>query len=166
MDEFRRARQEEADRIMEIMDQAREAMYAAGNYQWDAHYPAISDISADIQKGNAWVVARDGRALAYGAVVYSGEPAYAKIDGHWLSDVPYVVVHRLAVAAEAKRQGVAQAFMSHVEVQARQQGVCSFRVDTKDTNLPMQHLLAKLGFHFCGTIYYPKGSRMAYEKLL
>lgn len=43
------------------------------------------------------------RVIAYAAVVYDGEPAYDAIEGRWLTAGPYVVVHRLAVADEAKK---------------------------------------------------------------
>ena len=88
------------------------------------------------------------------------------LDGRWLADVPYVVVHRLAVADEVKRRGVAVRFMSSVEELARDRGVTSFRVDTNYDNFYMLRIFDKLGFTYCGEVRYDSGLRRAYEKLL
>ena len=89
------------------------------------------------------------RVIAYAAVVYDGEPAYDAIEGRWLTAGPYVVVHRLAVADEAKRRGTR-----------------GFRIDTAHDNRYMQRLLRTLEFTLCGRIRYRSGERLAYEKPL
>ena len=38
--------------------------------------------------------------------MFTGEPSYAVIQGKWLSEQPYVVLHRLAVSGEARGGGV------------------------------------------------------------
>ena len=103
---------------------------------------------------------------AYGAVLFGGEPAYGSIEGEWLCQPPYVVVHRLAVAQEMRRCGLATRFMREVETFARNAGLHSFRVDTNFDNRYMRSLLSALGFTYCGEIFYAHGSRRAYEKPL
>lgn len=61
--------------------------------------------------------------LAYGAIVFDGEPAYEALDGTWLSDSPYVVVHRLAVADEALGLGLGTEFLNRTEQLARRRGI-------------------------------------------
>ena len=51
-----------------------------------------------------------GVYLLNGAVLFGGEPAYGSIEGEWLCQPPYVVVHRLAVAQEMRRCGLATRF--------------------------------------------------------
>ena len=99
-------------------------------------------------------------------MVFDGEPAYNSIEGRWLSEQPYVVVHRLAVADEMKQKGIASLFMQKVEKLSRSQGIHSFKVDTNFDNFYMHRMLEKLGFSYCGEILYQRGTRMAYEKLL
>ncbi len=106
------------------------------------------------------------RVIAYAAVVYDGEPAYDAIEGRWLTAGPYVVVHRLAVADEAKRRGTATAFLRHVETEARARGMRGFRIDTAHDNRYMRRLLRTLEFTLCGRIRYRSGERLAYEKPL
>ena len=163
---FRPALPGEAERCAEILQQAKVLMHKAGNFQWTDTYPSLEDVRADINAGNGYVVDADGQVVAYGAVVYSGEPAYEQIQGQWLSNGPYVVVHRMAVAMEARHQGIAQRYFQAVEKDAIARGVRSFRIDTNAPNVPMRALIKKQGFCYCGIVYYNHGERLAYEKLL
>lgn len=99
---FRQAQSCETDRIMQIIRQAQARMHAAGSRQWQDGYPAPGHISADIGRNRGYVLCKPGvegplSVIAYGAVVFDGEPAYDAIDGQWLTDEPYVLVHRIAV---------------------------------------------------------------------
>ena len=150
--------------IMEIMRQAKVQMLREGKHQWDETYPALEHIETDILLGNGFVMESDLEIMAYGAVVYDGEPVYDHIyDGVWLSDDPYVVVHRLAVNDKFKRQGVAVTFMQEVSCQAMEKGMVSFRVDTNFDNIYMQRIFSRLGFSYCGRICYQSGERLAYQ---
>lgn len=163
---FRRAAESDIDGIMTIIRQAVNQMLREGKHQWDDTYPQRCHIADDIARGCGYVMCRGGRLAAYGAVVFSGEPAYNSIRGQWLAGGRYVVLHRLAVADEIKGQGVAARFMAEVERMAVEKGIHSFKVDTNHDNKRMQRVLRKLGFTYCGVISYPKGERMAYEKPL
>ncbi|MCD8310423.1 MAG: GNAT family N-acetyltransferase [Prevotellaceae bacterium] len=164
---FREAVQGEEERVMVIMNQARRQMERLGSIQWDETYPAMEHIIEDIERHVGYVL-HDGRTvIAYGAVVFTGEPVYDAIKGKWLTEgLPYVVLHRLAVAEEVKRQGIATRFMQEVAALAAAKGVHSFRVDTSYDNIYMQKAFTALGFSFCGEVYYTKGVRIAYEKLV
>ena len=98
--------------------------------------------------------------------MFDGEPAYAGIEGRWLTDGAYVVLHRLAVAGGMQGRGLATAFLRRVGELARRRGVCAFRVDTNFDNRRMPRLLEKEGFRFCGTVRYAGGERLAFEKRL
>ncbi len=163
---FRKASLTEVDRIMEIIDEAKLQMRREGKNQWDEKYPARQHIETDIADGNAYVMILEGQIAAYGAVVFTGEPAYNGIQGRWLSEQPYVVLHRLAVTESVKGHGIGRLFMQEVERMSRSAGVHSFKVDTNYDNARMLRLLDKTGFTYCGQIFYPQGARMAYEKLL
>lgn len=125
-----------------------------------AALPASSGTVVERPKAQAGVVA------AYCAAVFDGEPAYERIEGAWLTTGGYVVVHRLAVADGMKGRGVATEFMRRIEALARQRGVGSFRVDTNFDNRYMLRMLPRLGFAYCGKVYYRSGERLAFEKLL
>lgn len=161
---FRQAVEEDAGRIWQIIQQAKEQMRRLGSQQWQEGYPTPETIANDVALGNGYMLCEEERVIAYGAVIFSGEPAYETIQGKWMDDEPYVVVHRLAVADEMKQRGIATLFMRKVEVLSFQKGISRFRVDTNFDNHYMHRMLKRLGFAYCGEIQYERGSRMAYEK--
>lgn len=171
---FRTATGEDLPRILEIIAQARRRMAAAGSDQWQDGYPARENIEADLARGYGHLLSvPDDRAtdkeriIAYGAIVFDGEPAYEALEGgKWLSEGAYVVVHRLAVADEALGHGIGTEFFHRVEQMARERGIGSFRVDTNFDNHRMLQLLAREGFTRCGKVRYRSGEREAFEKLL
>lgn len=163
---FRPATAADNARIWEIVQQAKAQMHREKRQQWDESYPTPEHIANDIGNGYGYVLCDGEHIIAYGAIAFDGEPTYRTIRGEWLSDLPYVVVHRLAVADEAKGRGVATVFMQEVEKLCSEKGVRSFKVDTNFDNLGMQKILERRGFTYCGEISYQGASRRAYEKLL
>ena len=111
----------------------------------------------------AKAAAAQGNVIAYGAVVFDGEPAYDAIEGAWLTDGEYVVLHRMAVADGEKARGVATEFMRRVEAMAHGRGTGSMRVDTNFDNRYMLRMLGRLGFVYCGKVRYRSGERLAFS---
>ena len=166
-DTFRKAEKTDIERIWQIIGQAKAQMQRLGSQQWDESYPAIEHIHQDIQDGNGYVICREDRVVAYGVISFDGEPVYKEIEGKWSNDLPYVIVHRLAIADEMKRQGMAKQFMLQAEEVSRKKGVYNFRVDTKYDNTYMLRLIDTLGFRYCGEVYYRNNSaRKAFEKTI
>ena len=188
---FRSAAAGDIPRILEIIRQARHRMAAAGSQQWQDGYPALDDIAADVAHACGYVLCHAGEAaghpfaesgsgenhpedgnrkeepiVAYGAILFDGEPAYAEIRGAWLTVGPYVVVHRLAVADEALGHGLGTEFLRHAARLALERGIRAFRIDTNFDNHRMLRILARNGFTRCGTIRYHSGQREAFEKIL
>lgn len=192
---FRPAARDDQPRILEIIRQAQRRMAAAGSDQWQDGYPAPENIASDLahgyglvaclpsdppSRGEAPATTRENHpadatlrtpdtheVIAYGAVVFDGEPAYEALEGgQWLSEGPYVVVHRLAVADEALGKSVGIRFFREVERMARQRGIGSFRVDTNFDNRRMLRILSREGFTRCGKVRYRSGEREAFEKIL
>lgn len=164
---FRKAKETDIERIWQIIGQAKSQMKRLGSQQWDESYPTIEHICQDIQNGNGYVICREDQVIAYGVISFDGEPAYKNIEGKWSNDLPYVIVHRLAVADEMKRQGMAKQFMLQAEEVSRKKGVYNFRVDTKYDNAYMLRLIDTLEFKYCGEVYYRNNSaRKAFEKTI
>lgn len=163
---FRKAGLADLHAISDILKQAVTRMLAEGKCQWNENYPNAAHVRADIENGVGYVLESEGQVVGYGAVVFTGEPAYKDLTGQWLTDGEYVVVHRLAVNREAKEKGLGRAFMLTVEDFAEEESVPSFRVDTNFDNDVMLALLHRLGFTHCGDIRYQSGPRLAFEKKL
>ena len=163
---FRKAEASDIAEISGILKKAVERMLAEGKRQWDENYPNETHVLTDIENGVGYVLEDAGKVVGYAAVVFTGEPAYENIDGKWLSDGRYVVVHRLAVSQSAKGKGLGRTVINAVEDFARSLGIHSFKIDTNFDNAVMLGMLDRLGFTYCGEIKYEKGSRKAFEKLI
>lgn len=146
-------------RIMEIYEQARAFMAQTGNPdQWGTAYPPEDMIRQDIDDGKCYVNVKDGEICAVFYFAVEADPTYGYIDGAWLSDAPYGVIHRIAVG-ENGRGVAAECFRFAFE------RCGNLRIDTHEQNIPMQRCLAKNGFLRCGIIYLEDGDpRIAYQK--
>lgn len=161
---FRKAGHSDTDRIMEIMQQAKDQMKRLGSCQWNENYPARENIITDIGNDEGYVFEKEGTVIAYGVISFTEEDVYRQINT-WTTDDKYLVVHRLAVADEAKHQGLGKRFMLKAEDVARQRGVNFFRVDTKYDNNYMLSIFKSLGFVYKGDVVYRGGEeRLAFEK--
>ena len=165
---FRKAEEKDTERIWEIIKQAKAQMKRLGSCQWDENYPAIETIQEDIYRKDGYVICLNDQVIAYGVISFDGEPVYEQIKDKWTNNLPYVIVHRLAVADEAKHQGVAKQFMLQAEKLSREKGIFYFRVDTKYDNAYMLRLIDSLNFAYRGNVFYRNNTeeRMAFEKKL
>lgn len=79
------------------------------------------------------------------------EDAYNSLkDGNWPENTEdYFVIH--SFASSMKARGAATFCFEWCE---KQPGVCCIKVDTHKNNIPMQNLLKKLGYAYCGKCYY------------
>lgn len=148
-------------RILEIYEKARVFMAESGNPdQWGTGYPPEEMIRQDIRNGKSYVNLEGDhiRAVFYFAV--EADPTYSYIEGAWLNDAPYGVIHRIAV--DGSGRGVAAECFAFAA-----QHCDNLRIDTHEKNIPMQRCLAKNGFIRCGTIYLEDGDpRIAYQKVI
>ncbi|MDR0906083.1 MAG: GNAT family N-acetyltransferase [Oscillospiraceae bacterium] len=145
--------------VMRIYAGAREFMRESGNpAQWGDTHPARELSERDIAEGKSYVCVEDG---GIAAVFYFGverDPIYDTIDGAWLNDEPCGVVHRLA-----KRRDVKGAGAFCIDWCFERCG--NIKIDTHRDNAPMQKLLGKLGFAYCGVVQMPDGGeRIAFQK--
>lgn len=166
--EFRKADFSDLDTIMEIVLQAQNFLKKLNVNQWQNGYPSREIIYQDIANDNGYVMTDDKKVIAMATVIFANEPTYEHIfDGKWLTEKAYSVVHRLAVDFHCKNSGVATAILEEIEKMTKNKKIDSIRVDTHEDNIPMQNLLMKNGFVYCGVIFLQDGNkRIAFEKLL
>ncbi|MBQ9773373.1 MAG: GNAT family N-acetyltransferase [Clostridia bacterium] len=157
--EIVRARETDLEAVLDVYGHARAYMRAHGNAeQWRDGYPSRELVQGDIADGNLYLCVEDGVICGVFFYRFGADPTYEQIDGAWLNDRPYGVIHRIAVAQH--RRGVA--------------GFCfetcfswcqNLKIDTAHENLPMQRALAKHGFTPCGRIYLENGDeRIAFQR--
>lgn len=160
---IRKATEGDLGRIMDIYAIARAFMAEHGNpNQWGpTGWPPESLVRSDIARGTCHVCECDGQVVCvfyydFGTDI---EPTYVRIeDGAWIDESPYGVVHR--IASDGSVKGVGSACILWALDQCGH-----LRIDTHGDNVVMQHLLEKLGFVHCGTIYVEEDDfpRLAYE---
>ena len=115
--------------ILRILDAAKLALRACGVDQWQDGYPNADSIRADIENGTGRVLVENGAVIATAAVYVGHEATYDRIcGGSWRTDAPvYGIIHRIAVAPQAKNKGAASRFMDYCAELARAVGVPSLR---------------------------------------
>ena len=151
--------------IMAIYRGAQTYMVKTGNpTQWPVGHPPEAMIRQDMAAGACFVLEEAGKLEGVFALYEGEDPTYRVIQGAWLTDGPYVTVHRLASAGRKSR--VADECFSFCEQFAR--GKCvSIRVDTHEQNTPMRRAIGRCGFTYCGQITVKDGTpRRAYEKII
>lgn len=153
MDCIRPARKEDLARCMEIYAAAQRFMVKAGNpNQWQVGFPTEEMIARDIE-GHHLMVWTDEDGVPQGSFAFllGPEPDYAKIyEGEWQDNGRYRVVHRFATAQQGR--GIGSAMMRWALEHAEKEGA-ALRVDTHKDNVPMQRLIRRCGFVFCGIIH-------------
>lgn len=164
---LRKAQESELPAVWEIIQYAIEQRRLDGSQQWQDGYPNETSIRSDWEKGFAYVVTdEEENILAYAAIIFEPEPAYEGIEGKWLTNNDYVVIHRVAVSEKAKGKGIATELFRMIEPLSVEQGVFSIKVDTNFDNAPMLKILEKLGYTYCGEVYFRGAARKAFEKVL
>lgn len=156
---IRPAQVSDLPRIEEIYAIARRFMAENGNpTQWSGGYPWRDMLEEDIQKGTLFVYEEAGTLHGVFAFVLGDDPTYACIEnGGWPNNKPYGTIHR--IASDGSKRGVFSRCLAFALERADE-----IRIDTHRNNYPMQHVLAKHGFQYCGVIYVEDGTpRKAYQ---
>ncbi|NLJ41052.1 MAG: GNAT family N-acetyltransferase [Clostridiales bacterium] len=154
--------------IMDIIGRAQASIKKLNIDQWQDGYPGKQIIEKDIEDGNSYVLLKDNKIVGTAAILFDGEKNYEAIyEGRWLGGDKYAAMHRVAVNSQFRRLGLASKIFQEAEKMCLKRGVSSVRIDTHEGNSPMQGLLKKNKYNYCGIIYLEDGSkRLAFEKLL
>ncbi|SDG23032.1 GNAT family N-acetyltransferase [Chitinophaga filiformis] len=163
--EFRKALVTEQSRIWEILEQAIIRRKEDGSKQWQDGYPNPDVVRKDIETGVGFVLIEDSTIIGYAAVLINDEPSYADIEGEWLSNEDFVVVHRVAVAQNHLGKGLSGKILEYIEEYAASENIYSVKVDTNFDNIAMMKILEKRGYIYCGEVYFRGSPRRAYEKM-
>ena len=145
--------------VCQIYSDARKFMQDSGNpEQWGDVHPPADLILQDIEQGLSYVCTIQDDICAVFYYNVETDSTYGKIDGQWLNDAPYGVVHRIASSRSV--EGAGAFCLKWCLEQCK-----NLRIDTHKDNAPMLKLLKNLGFSYCGIIWIENGDeRLAYQK--
>ena len=163
---FRKAEITDINTIWELLQRAILRRKEDGSNQWQDGYPNLDVVKKDVDHGSGFVLTDADIIVGYCAVMVNDEPEYANIQGKWLTDDDFVAIHRVAISETYLGKGLAKKIMLHVEEYAVSNGIFSIKADTNFDNFSMLKVFEKLGYVFCGEVYFRNSPRKAYEKIL
>lgn len=164
--QFRKAYMEELPAIWEILQQAILRRKQDGSEQWQSGYPNPEIVREDIERGVGFVLVDADNIIGYSAVIINDEPSYLNIDGKWITNGDFVVIHRVAISDKYIGKGLAKIILGFVETFAVSNGIFSVKADTNFDNPAMMKSFEKAGYQYCGEVYFHGSARKAYEKVL
>ena len=164
--QFRKAVAIDSPQIWMILQQAIQRRKEDGSNQWQDGYPNETVVANDIANGYGYVLADGETIVGYTAVLLNDEPEYAKIVGKWITDEEFVVFHRVAVSNDYLGQGLAVKLIQHIEEIAKANNIKSIKADTNFDNPAMMKIFEKLGYVYCGEVFFRGSARRAYELVL
>ncbi|MCL2520963.1 MAG: GNAT family N-acetyltransferase [Spirochaetaceae bacterium] len=159
----------DVEAVNQIFNDAKTFLKSQNIDQWqDSNgYPNSRDVAADITGGEGYVIKLNDKAMAYFALSFAGESTYQVIDGQWLNNNSYAVIHRLAISNDYRGQGIAGQIFKKIEKICLANNCSNIRIDTHKDNKIMQAVLAKAGYKYCGVItLQSRAKRLAYQKIL
>ncbi len=93
---IRKATFNDLESILKIIKEVQVRMKESGLSQWQNNYPNKEIIIADINGGHLFIY-EDKEVLATMSV-FNFDPVYEHINGAWLNQNNYIVIHRIAVS--------------------------------------------------------------------
>ena len=158
---------EALEEIMGFIADGKAFLREQGLDQWqEPDYPGRRDIEDDIAHGEGCLLIEDGKAVGYACLCLRGDRSYDQIDGAWLNDRPYAVIHRLAMARAERGSGYGRMAFAALEERARELGFSDIRVDTHEGNRIMRRILERGGYTRCGIVRFFGKVRVGYHKIL
>ena len=140
---YRKAKFEDLDQIMEAVEDSREVLRLQGNGQWQDGYPNKDDFIDDINNGRLFVTfdKDPNEIVGVCALTYREEDYHHLYEGKWLTELPYIVMHRVAIKKKYKGRGYGKRLFELFIEQAKVEGYRSLRIDTHEGNAVMRHLI-------------------------
>ncbi len=163
----RLARPNDIPQLLQLIAEVVPVMIAAGNFQWDHHYPNAQVFTQDIKLNQLWVADSEGHITGVAAITTDQDAEYAGVG--WDISKPAIVTHRLAVSPQYQGRGIARSLLMQAEQVAIKRNIPVLRIDTNSENVATQKLFPQLGYVYAGEIslaFRPGLRFYCYEKRL
>lgn len=160
---IRKALLEDIDDIMPIFYEAVEYLKNNNVNQWQNNSINKDKIIDDIKNEIGYVVF-DEKIIAYFVILEKEEKTYINIDGKWLNDDPYYIIHRFCIKNEYKGKNIGSFIIDYCKKYAINNNIYNLRIDTHKDNKSMIRLIEKNNFVYCGIIVVLDNTlRLAYQ---
>ena len=147
-----------------IQDAIRE-MEKHNIYQWDEIYPTAEDFEADIKKGNLYVAEEKEKIIAVYVISTESDEAYNYAEWKY-PDESSMVLHRFCVSPGFQNRGIGKKVLMKIELQIKNMGYDSIRLDVFTKNPYAQSLYRNNGYEVRGSAEWRKGYFDLMEKRL
>lgn len=163
---IRKAELSDLESIMAIVEKVKREMEIEGRAQWNENYPQTKDFTFDIESENLYIHEINGQLSGF-VCVNDIEPVEYK-EVPWSVNDKALVIHRMAVDSNFRKQGIGFLLMRFAEELAQDAGVSYLKSDTYSLNPQMNALFRKLDYHFTGEIFFLGREKpfYCYEKVL
>lgn len=167
--EIKLAQQTDIKQIMEVISDAKSLLKKSGSMQWNTPdgYPNEDVFINDIKKDNLYALWDNDILVGIMACVTGIDENYEEIEGNWITNGPYLTIHRIAIRKEYYHTKSSHKLINYAINLAKELHCISIKVDTHPLNIPMQKLLLFFNFIHCGTITLKRSKidnlRLAYE---
>ncbi len=134
------------------------AMQQKQIFQWNEHYPSKEKLSADIDKGELFVLKFENEIKGIIVLTDYMDEEYIPIE--WLTEnINNLYIHRLATHPKTWGKGYGRKLMDFAENYARQNNFISIRLDTFSQNKRNQKFYESRGYRKLGDIFFPRQSQ-------
>ena len=114
--EFRKSTKSDITKIMDIVKQAQAYFKEQNIDQWQNNYPNDEVINNDINNGESYVMLDGDDIVATTVLSFAKEKSYENIlDGKWITNGDYGVIHRIAVDNTQKGKGLSHKIIKYAE---------------------------------------------------
>jgi ribosomal protein S18 acetylase RimI-like enzyme len=160
-----RAKAEEIDQIMDLVQAAIVTMEKIGIFQWSTHYPNRELILSDIAAGSFYTLSVDQKIAGMMALNEDQQPEYKNLVWDDMYGRP-LVIHRLGVHPDFQKRGLAKQLVRFAEQYARENGYTSIRLDTFGGNFQALRLYNALKYRHVGNINFGRGDFWTFEMVV
>lgn len=144
---------ERLDEVFTIYKDCKAALDKQGVFQWTDKYPVLSTVEGDIQAQELFGMIEGGKCIGLICLNEKQSPEYSSVDWRCLHG-KILVVHRLAVAPDYQKQGIARQLMDFAEGFAKENGYAAIRLDSYSVNARSVALYSNRGYNNCGQIFF------------
>ncbi|MGE5627230.1 MAG: GNAT family N-acetyltransferase [Solirubrobacterales bacterium] len=163
---IRKALFDDLEEIMGIIRATVAEMREYNNTQWDENYPGEKDFINDINNQDLYVAEQNDKLVGFVCINKVEPVEYAGLK--WTLKETCMVVHRMAVNINFRREGIGSELMKFAENLALSNNIRYLKTDTYSINTKMNALFKKCGYTFVGKMNFLGKEKPfnCYEKVL
>ena len=162
---YRLGRFEDIEAITILIQEAIKEMEKHNIYQWDEIYPTVEDFEDDIKKGNLYVAEENEKIIALYVISAEADEAYNYAEWKYQKETSFVL-HRFCVSPSFQNRGIGRKVLTEIELQVKNKGYDSIRLDVFTKNPYAQRLYRNNGYEVRGFAEWRKGRFDLMEKHL